>query len=237
MKSYIIYNPHDSLSRELAESSVRSCNAHGLQPELFEGYFEERIDEKLKLHHLSHSNMLPKEIRKGEQGCFLSHFELWNRCVKDNEPLLILEHDVFMKSTLPEGILDRFDDVLHLDYCISLRKDLEKYKECAKEVGSNFRVEQIFKEALNKEVTWKSAKAFHVSGAHAYIIKPSAAKKLIDKAHSNGFFPADVHINCHYVDIYVVKPTVFRLCDFMADKKNIVKFSSTKGYKTYAAQQ
>lgn len=236
MKSYIIYNPDDSLSRDLTESSVRSCIKQGIWPGLFKGTFGKDIDEKLKSYNLSHSLLMPKEIRKGEQGCFLSHYDLWNDCVKDDEPYLILEHDIFMKAPLPDNIIDLFDDVLHLDFCISYRKDLEKYKSCVLDNGNDFKVEQIFKEALSKALTWKSAKTFHISGAHAYIIKPSGAKKLIDKAQQIGYFPADVHINCHFVNIYVTKPAVFRLCDFMIDKKNIVKFSSTKGYKSNATQ-
>jgi len=32
--------------------------------------------------------------RPGTQGCFLSHWQLWNQCVSHGEPIAIFEHDV-----------------------------------------------------------------------------------------------------------------------------------------------
>ncbi len=41
-----------------------------------------------------------------ELGCFMSHFNLWKRCVDLNEPILVLEHDAVVLApvpVLPEG--------------------------------------------------------------------------------------------------------------------------------------
>ncbi len=38
-------------------------------------------------------------------------------------------------------------------------------------------------------------------GAHAYILKPAGAKKLIDWTHKHGVFPADIALGINVVDI------------------------------------
>lgn len=234
MKSFIIHNPNDTLSVTLASESLESCNRFGIRPELFDGCFGDDIDFKIKKYNLFPSTEVPK-LTVGEQGCFVSHYELWNNCLSDNVPYFIMEHDIQLKSSVLEDVTTRFDDVLNLDYCSSFRKTIDKYLECSKNTSNTVSIEQIYKGVSNTKPTWKSAKTYHVVGAHAYIIKPSAAKKLIDAAHRDGFLPVDVHINCHYVDMYITKPSIARTCDFMLNTKNRVKFSSTKGYKPNAS--
>ena len=48
-------------------------------------------------------------------------------------------------------------------------------------------------------------------GAYGYIIKPHAAKKVIDWIVVNGFVPADQQIGDALVDIQVVAPSIVRL--------------------------
>ena len=33
---------------------------------------------------------------KGMQGCFLSHYHLWNKCIDLEEPIIVLEHDAII---------------------------------------------------------------------------------------------------------------------------------------------
>jgi GR25 family glycosyltransferase involved in LPS biosynthesis len=229
MITYLIYNPEDELSTKLAVSSIDSCRPYGIDPILFLGSFGTSTTQKISDYKLTPANFSPN-MTVGEYGCFVSHYELWNRCFNDNVPLLILEHDVYMKQALPNNVLDLFEDVLNLDGCSNFRKDAEKYNTCAAKIEVSL-VKQLYRQ-LNQTITWKSAKTNNVSGAHAYIIKPTGAKKLIDAAHLNGIMPADVHINGHYVNISITDPSTFRFCDFMMNKKNRVKYSSTKGYKS-----
>jgi hypothetical protein len=48
-------------------------------------------------------------------------------------------------------------------------------------------------------------------GAYGYIIKPHAAKKIVEWISVNGFVPADNQIGDALVDIQVVSPTIVRL--------------------------
>jgi len=40
----------------------------------------------------------PTMNRPGVQGCFLSHWSLWKKCVELNEPIIILEHDAVIQD-------------------------------------------------------------------------------------------------------------------------------------------
>lgn len=105
--------------------SIDSCAKSQLDPIQFIGTFDSDIDLKLKEYNLSVSPLVPK-MRRGELGCFISHYELWKQCAELNCPILILEHDVEMKMPLPSNL--QFNELLNLDYCSTLRKDIEKYK-------------------------------------------------------------------------------------------------------------
>ena len=37
--------------------------------------------------------ILNTPLTKGEVGCFLSHWHIWNKCIEKNEPILVLEDD------------------------------------------------------------------------------------------------------------------------------------------------
>jgi GR25 family glycosyltransferase involved in LPS biosynthesis len=229
MKTFIIYNPNDHLSIKLSSESIESCSQFEIYPELFAGVFGDEIIKILKEYNLFDSYFAP-ELTQGERGCFLSHFRLWKKCIELNEPILILEHDITMIQKLSNNILDNVTELLNLDLCGSLRKKYNEYLDCMKKTGP-IKIKRLFDQTqLPSNITWKSAKQYHVAGAHAYIIKPMAAKKLIVAAEKNGCLPVDVHINSHYVDIFVCEPSIIRTCDFMIDKKNRIKFSSTKGY-------
>lgn len=40
----------------------------------------------------------PTMNRPGVQGCFLSHWSLWKKCIEINEPIIILEHDAVIQN-------------------------------------------------------------------------------------------------------------------------------------------
>lgn len=40
----------------------------------------------------------PTMHRAGVQGCFLSHWSLWKKCLELNEPIIILEHDAVIQN-------------------------------------------------------------------------------------------------------------------------------------------
>ena len=48
--------------------------------------------------------------RPGAQGCWFSHFALWNMCVQNQRPMIILEHDAVIQHCWPQD--------LDIDTCI-----------------------------------------------------------------------------------------------------------------------
>jgi len=231
VKNFIIYDPQDTLSVELTEDAIMSGKSMGVDLDLFPGFFGEQIEPRLKEHKLSVSKLNVKELSLGHKGCFLSHYELWLKCVEQNLTMGIFEHDVIIKRPIEASIIDKFEDILNLDYCSSYRKSVPAYEKC-QSLNQHLSIDLLFeKNQIPKTMTWKSAKTYHVVGTHGYIIKPSGAKKLITAAHTFGILPADVHINCHYLDIYVTRPSLVRICDFMINEKNRSKYSRTKGYE------
>jgi GR25 family glycosyltransferase involved in LPS biosynthesis len=45
--------------------------------------------------------------RIGAQGCFLSHYHLWLKCLELSEPIIILEHDAVIIGPFPEINTDK----------------------------------------------------------------------------------------------------------------------------------
>jgi glycosyl transferase family 25 len=43
----------------------------------------------------------------GAQGCFLSHYKLWQRCVEFNQPIVVLEDDALVLGPMPEIVTDK----------------------------------------------------------------------------------------------------------------------------------
>lgn len=51
--------------------------------------------------------------RPGAQGCWFSHFGLWQKCVKNDQPMIILEHDTLVQGAWPVD-LDISDSIVKL---------------------------------------------------------------------------------------------------------------------------
>ena len=54
----------------------------------------------------------PTMGKPGVQGCFLSHYTLWKRCIELNEPIIILEHDAIIQQQW--NALDLTDSIIKL---------------------------------------------------------------------------------------------------------------------------
>jgi hypothetical protein len=43
--------------------------------------------------------------RPGAQGCWFSHWHLWQQCITTNSPMVIMEHDALVLGTWPEDLV------------------------------------------------------------------------------------------------------------------------------------
>jgi GR25 family glycosyltransferase involved in LPS biosynthesis len=213
IKAFIIVLEQSEHSKKIGADSIKEANKFGIYPEIHNGVngFESAaVFEKYGI-----TRFLTKDIidQPGHQGCFLSHFELWMKCVELNEPIIILEHDGVFIRELPDDILDQFEGVLKLDPLLPY-SGFENYNyKVEKSLLINSPVRVFHQPARS---TWHGVGEF-IWGGYGYIIKPEAAKSLIDFAVKVGACPTDVHIGRNLVDIKTTTVPVVKLHKFYTD--------------------
>ena len=206
MKTYIIRLKGNAISEKYAAECVEQAAKFGIDVSYFDA-----VNGLEYQKHLEELKIFPrykfKKGRAGVFGCFLSHYYLWNKCIEDDVAYLILEHDGYFIRPLPDNILDQFADVLKLDnldpYSKSYKQIIEEEQNNDIQISKYHNSQAKF---LNKNQTGN-----YMRGAYGYIIKPHAAKKIVEWIHKNGFVPADQQIGNELVDIQVVTPTIVRL--------------------------
>jgi GR25 family glycosyltransferase involved in LPS biosynthesis len=136
----------------------------------------------------------------------------------------VLEHDGYFIKKLPDDILNKFLDVLKLDhldpYSCYYNEQLKSYKNLNDSVIDYYN-------DYSKQ-THLNETGSYLRGAYSYIIKPLAAKKLIDRVYEKGYLPADCQIGNKIVDIKVCIPTIVRLHPMYSKNKNILELSTTR---------
>jgi glycosyl transferase family 25 len=205
MKAFIIRLKNNPISEKYASLCIDQASKFNINVEYFDA-----INGFEYQQHLSRLNIYPKyKFKKGRAGvfgCFLSHYYLWKKCSTENVPYIILEHDGFFINPLPGNILEQFQDILKLDNCDPYSK---AYDTMVQETQSKIVVQQYH----NPQAKFleKNQTGNYMRGAYGYIIKPHAAKKVIDWIDENGFVPADQQLGDAIVDIKVIIPTIVRL--------------------------
>lgn len=124
-------------------------------------------DESLNLVKHPYSCKNPKK----KMACALSHFLLWHRCMTENQPILILEHDaLFVHKLNYESILQSKYDVIGINDPRKATRKANFFHSCVQK-----NVQQI------QDVPWIDDKKVPqgLAGASAYVIKPKAAKEIL----------------------------------------------------------
>jgi glycosyl transferase family 25 len=207
MKFKIIRLKGNSISEKHANECVAQAKTFGIDIEYFDA-----INGNDYLAHLKRLNISPrykfKKGRAGVFGCFLSHYYLWKQCVENNVPYLILEHDGYFLRPLPKDILEKFEDVLKLDGLDPYSKQYDSFFQDI-DLDVSIKIEEYY----NPQAKFleKNQTGNYMKGAYGYIIKPHAAKKIIEWITVNGFVPADQQIGNALVNIKVTTPSIVRL--------------------------
>lgn len=182
MKAYVITMMNTEESVQVATRCIKSAKKFGIDVEMFTAITPADDIENIS-KGIPKSNFIEKYSRyENCLSAFLSHRELWARCLDLNEDVLVLEHDAVFNGPLPEV---PFKGVLSYG---------------APSYGK-FKQPSIL--GVNKLVSKE-----YLPGAHAYKIKPSAAKVLIDKAYECAA-PTDLYIsnrNFAFVEEYYPWP-------------------------------
>jgi GR25 family glycosyltransferase involved in LPS biosynthesis len=219
MKAYIIYLPEIPHSVEIANEAVIAAGQFRINAELFpgiNGLYCKDLFEIIGIKKLLSKNMKVP----GVQGCFLSHFKLWQYCVEIQETILILEHDGILLREIPLDVEKHFTEILNLDPC----------DQFSDEYNENILRTQLYPIEYNSLIHVNNKHhlaGYYIPGAYGYLIKPKGAQKLIDWALKKGALPTDKHIGTNTVDIKITSVPVVRLHKFY-NSTNIKKFSGTK---------
>lgn len=96
-KIYVI-NLDESSQR--LKDITRSLKRENMEFERVSGVVGKKLDKK-KL--IAENIVENKKLKKGEIGCALSHIKIWNKAVKENQNILVLEDDVIIKKNFWEN--------------------------------------------------------------------------------------------------------------------------------------
>lgn len=94
-----------------ADYCTKSWTDIGLNVIRFDAITPDKLEEMSKYKHkwdkyVNRLNYIRRnlkiEISETEKSCFYSHYLLWEKCVRRNQPILVLEHDSYLEY--PENI-------------------------------------------------------------------------------------------------------------------------------------
>jgi hypothetical protein len=181
-RAYIITIKDNDVSEMMAKRCLDSCNRIGQRAEMFQAF-----DGTQKFHNeiivpehakdktwLSWVKVLNLTLSKAEICCFLSHFSLWCKCIEQDQPLIVLEHDAVMLKRFDEH--PAINSIVYLGSCEMVASNLcFPFIPPQAQLCHNYR---------------------HILRTHAYSIDPQIAKNLVAKAIERGIYTAvDVFMN------------------------------------------
>ena len=125
----------------------------------------------------------PTAVIERRIACFLSHWLCWKQSVETNKPVLVLEHDaIFTDRFDPQDIIDSKFEVVGINDPRGATRRANVYHEAVLK----------FTDPIQQVPTIDE---FNIpqgmAGNSAYVIKPSMAKKVIDKFKEVGMWPND----------------------------------------------
>jgi len=133
-----------------------------------------------------------RPLRKSEVACYFSHRLAWEKVLANGQPALILEDDALLCSHTKE-ILDSLQNNKSAELVTLEIRGRKKY--VAKKSQSINKKNDLVRLYQDK------------TGAAAYIVWPSAAKKLLSHENKKGIALADAHIfSCRSVKSYQIEP-------------------------------
>lgn len=115
-RTFVIALKDHAISEEQLQDCLRSASMYDWHIEVFWGV------NGLTLSNNAWNNIgvnpllnKPTMQQKGTQGCFFSHWNLWQKCIELNEPIVILEHDAIIQRKW-ESLLIKDIVKLHAQY-------------------------------------------------------------------------------------------------------------------------
>jgi glycosyl transferase family 25 len=92
-------------SSRVVDDCFESLSRHGWQFTKFDavdGYNITQADWERIGVAMNDQGKMPR--RPGAQGCWISHFSLWNKCRNINTPIVVMEHDALVTAPWPQDL-------------------------------------------------------------------------------------------------------------------------------------
>jgi glycosyl transferase family 25 len=223
MKAKIITLKGYEISEKISKECIEQAEKFGIDVTVFDAINGFDSASHLEKLNIKRSGKFKKN-KLGVTGCFLSHYYLWTECVSSNIPYLILEHDGYFIKPLELNILDTFEDILKLDNGNPYKASYEEWLAVHENDDAKI---YIIEDRAGGGGNHETKAGWNTIGAYAYIIKPHAAKKLIDWVNENGFLPADHLLATKILKVAHHHPTIVRLHPFYNGR---VKMMSSTTY-------
>lgn len=215
MKTFVIGLSRIPSSLKSAEATIATLRSYGLDAQLWEGTYgheaagifaqEGRVLADRSFKGLPVDDDYRESCsRPGVMGCFHSHYRLWKRCEKLNEPILIFEDDViFERGFIPV----EWKDVLLLA------------------TGKSVYTQEFYSNKLYRPTGTPAAVGFKgkvMPGAVGYGLTPQGAAKLTS-FYNKIYLPADNAMNVRVVDLQCHNYLMGRAATDVDGKKSLTK--------------
>lgn len=200
MNAYIITIKDDIRSKRASDRLINSMPTN-IKPIVFDAIVPDQVDRLMKKYKLKwtwpwigqefdfKTGLIKSAYQTADPqkriGCFLSHYMLWERCVKYDESIIIHEHDAIYLSNenLP---ISKFEEswynIIGLNSPIHATRMAQAYDRVTQESEGN-----IVKAPSIDDHNIPQG----IAGNSSYYIKPAGAQTMIDLAKEHGCWPND----------------------------------------------
>jgi len=199
-KAYIIRVSGNDKSEALAANCAKSCQDVGQEHEFWDAY--NGLDGEIipPKHHNDFMKMLKVTdhyLTRGEVACALSHISLWSKCVVDDAPLIILEHDAVMVKPYRSHAV--YNSICYL--------------------GGNEQARQGWQIFPTPPHASEGPNYHFICRAHAYAIDPAVAKNMLAHVLKYGILaPLDIIIRADVFPIHQMG--LYAYDSYMAEEKH-----------------
>jgi hypothetical protein len=182
--AYIIRVKGHEKSERLAKRCANSCEAVEMHYKYWDAYNGMGTEIIPPSHHgqtMSLIKVTDHYLTRGELACALSHISLWVKCIEQDKPLVILEHDSVMVAPYLKHAV--FNSICYL--------------------GGNEQVNQGWKVYPTPPHASEGPNYHFICRAHAYAIDPAVAKNMLSYVIKMGVCaPLDILIRADIFPIY-----------------------------------
>jgi len=158
--AYIIRLKGHELSESLAKRCADSCDKVGMKYQYWDAFdgTKDGINPPENLNPFMRMVKISDHfLTRSEVACALSHISLWAKCVEDDMPLVVLEHDAIMVAPYREHTM--YNSICYLG--------------CKEQVKQNWRV------APTPPHGSMGPNYHFLLRAHSYSIDPAVAKNML----------------------------------------------------------